>query len=70
MSDGTKGGWKLVFRDDEIETLRLALAHVIGRQEHALEARNSTLNEIDLMAHRISKVRVQEILDYVNSVCG
>lgn len=67
MSEGSKGGWKLVFRDDEIDTLKEVLAYAIDRHDYKL---GKCTENIDLMAHRVAKARVKEILDYVVSTTG
>lgn len=70
MSEGSKGGWKLVFRDDELDTLKAALQHVIDQEDKALGLRAKELYPLELMAHRVCKARVEEILTYINSVTG
>lgn len=66
MSQGAKVGWKLEFRQDEIETLLSALGFVIECSDTAL---NSKTRE-DRLAHQVCRQRVTEIRDYITATCG
>jgi len=68
VSEGSRGGWKLVFREDEIETLKEVLDFVIAQQDKRIS--QGHLEPLDRMSMRVASRRVQELRDYINSVCG